>query len=297
MHFVVGTGWFDETGASDVRLYHVDGTLVHTFEGHVGEVLAVVVTRDGQHIISGSSDELFKVWSVATKSLVSTCEGHGGTVQRAGGDARRPAHPQRRGRPTVRVWLLDGTLKNTFKLHNHHVLAIVALPDNQHALSGGTTTVKLFNVNDGTVLRTFRHHLGWREVNSGAAARRPPLRQRLGRPHRPHRRARPRAAVKLCASFTPRSSQQRVRCESRVCCNRAPSVLLFGATPMPKGGGARLATACKGGDASAALELIECNTDEKTEQLAMPTQCGPPSKHRTLTALWSDGIWRQRRVG
>ena len=66
---------------------------------------------------------------------------------------------------------------------------------------------------------------------------------------------------------------------------------------MPKGGGARLATACKGGDASAALELIECNTDEKTEQLAMPTQCGPPSKHRTLTALWSDGIWRQRRVG
>ena len=66
---------------------------------------------------------------------------------------------------------------------------------------------------------------------------------------------------------------------------------------MPKGGGARLATACKGGDASAALELIECNTDEKTEQLAMPTQCGPPSKHRVLTALWSDGIWRQRRVG
>ena len=81
MHFVVGTGWFDETGLSDVRLYHVDGTLVHTFEGHVGEVLAVAVTRDGQHIISGSSDELFKVWSVATKSLVSTCRGHGGVVR------------------------------------------------------------------------------------------------------------------------------------------------------------------------------------------------------------------------
>ena len=35
----------------------------------------------------------------------------------------------------------------------------VALPDNQHALSGSRDkTVKLFNVNDGTVLRTFRHH-------------------------------------------------------------------------------------------------------------------------------------------
>ena len=55
--------------------------------------------------------------------------------------------------------LLDGTLKNTFKLHAHSVLALVALPDNQHALSGSSDkTVKLFNVNDGAVLRTFKHH-------------------------------------------------------------------------------------------------------------------------------------------
>ena len=54
--------------------------------------------------------------------------------------------------------LLDGTLKNTFKLHTHSVLALVALPDNQHALSAGDATVKLFNVNDGAVLRTFKHH-------------------------------------------------------------------------------------------------------------------------------------------
>ena len=35
----------------------------------------------------------------------------------------------------------------------------MALPDNQHALSGASdATVKLFNVNDGAVLRTFYHH-------------------------------------------------------------------------------------------------------------------------------------------
>jgi WD40 repeat protein len=45
------------------------------------------------------------------------------------------------------------------------VLALVALPDNQHALSGsGDHTVKLFNVNDGAVLRTLKHHK--RPVNS-----------------------------------------------------------------------------------------------------------------------------------
>ena len=37
--------------------------------------------------------------------------------------------------------------------------ALVALPDNQHALSGfHDSTVKLFNVNDGAVLRTFKHN-------------------------------------------------------------------------------------------------------------------------------------------
>ena len=65
---------------------------------------------------------------------------------------------------TVRVWLFNGTPKNTFKLHNRGVngggvRALVAMPDNQHALSGSNDcTIKLFNVNDGTVLRTFKHH-------------------------------------------------------------------------------------------------------------------------------------------
>ena len=48
-----------------------------------------------------------------------------------------------------------GTHQNTFELHAECVNALVALPDNQHALSGSSdTTVKLFNVNDGAVLRT-----------------------------------------------------------------------------------------------------------------------------------------------
>ena len=41
------------------------------------------------------------------------------------------------------MWLLDGTLKNTFKLHSNCVQALDA--DNQHALSSGDAKVKLFN--------------------------------------------------------------------------------------------------------------------------------------------------------
>ena len=50
VHFVVGLGGVrPSVWAGEVRLYHVDGTLVHTFKGHTAPVLAVAVTPDGQH--------------------------------------------------------------------------------------------------------------------------------------------------------------------------------------------------------------------------------------------------------
>ena len=153
-HFVVGLA------NKEVRLYHVDGTLVHTFKGHtLTSVAAVAVTPDGQHIISGSYDKLVKVWSVATKSLVSTCAGHIHCVHRGGGDARRPAHPQRLARQHRPRVAPQRHPREHLRAAHDYVNALVALPDNQHALSGSyDKTVKLFNVNDGAVLRTFTHH-------------------------------------------------------------------------------------------------------------------------------------------
>jgi WD40 repeat protein len=163
VHFVVGlasylSGPWHMVG---VRMYHVDGTLVHTFEEHnLGKsvVLALTVTRDGQHIISGDADKRVAVWGVASKSLVSTCTGHGAPVHAVAAmpDGQRILSGAYK---EVRVWLFDGTLKNAFELHASAVTALVALTDNQHALSGSVDkTVKLFNVNDAAVLRTFKHH-------------------------------------------------------------------------------------------------------------------------------------------
>ena len=156
VHFVAGLGGGPNKG--EVRLYHVDGTLVHIFKGHVDLVWMLAVTPDGQHIISGSEDKLVKVWSVASKSLVSTCAGHSDCVDAVAvmPDGQRILSAS--WDMTVRVWLLNGTHQNTFRLHTGTVKALVALPDNQHALSSSyDRTVKLFNVNDGAVLRTFTH--------------------------------------------------------------------------------------------------------------------------------------------
>jgi WD40 repeat protein len=181
VHFVVCLECrppYEPEGKGEFRLYHIDGTLIHIFKGHAGSVNAMTVTPDGQHVISGTSDGYVNVWNVASLSLVSTCDGryehlpagalcaHTDTVSAVAAmpDGQRILSGSMD--KTVRVWLLDGTLKNTFwhvtgslAITFGGVNALVALPDNQHALSGSDDrTVKLFNVDDGDVLRTFKHH-------------------------------------------------------------------------------------------------------------------------------------------
>ena len=159
-HFVVAMGRGANCG--EVMLYHVDGTLVHSFKRHCESALRVEATPDGQHIISGACDNLVKVWHVASKSLVSTCAGHTAPVLALAAMPDGQRFLSGSLDDTVRVWLLDGTPENTFlKLHTMQISALVALPDNLHALSGSRDMIKLFNVNDGAVLRTFKHQTGW----------------------------------------------------------------------------------------------------------------------------------------
>ena len=154
--FVVGLGAGPSQG--EVRLYHVDGTLAHTFRGHVDTVLALAVTRDGQRVVSGSVDKVAKVWGVASRFLVST-SGHFESVLAVAAmpDGQRFLSGSV---DEVNVWLLNGTHENSFGLmHAGTVTALVALPDNRHALAGSRSKkVKLFNVDDGDVLRIFTHH-------------------------------------------------------------------------------------------------------------------------------------------
>ena len=130
---------------------------LHTFRGH-DTVLALAVTRDGQRVVSGSVDKVAKVWGVASRFLVST-SGHFESVLAVAAmpDGQRFLSGSV---DEVNVWLLNGTHENSFGLmHAGTVTALVALPDNGHALAGSRSKkVKLFNVDDGDVLRIFTHH-------------------------------------------------------------------------------------------------------------------------------------------
>ena len=178
MYTVDGTRIDALTRGDDVLV----GTNYEEIYGHDYPVRAMVVTRDGEYVISAGGREAI-VWSVATTRPVTCCSdlytdnassmcavavtpdgkrllsGSAGHVGGAGFDASAP---------DVRVWLIHERTefqfaganmakpKNIFHgLISGDMCALVAMPDNQHALSGsGDMTVKLFNVNDGAIVRT-----------------------------------------------------------------------------------------------------------------------------------------------
>ena len=122
---------------------------------------------------------MVNVWSVESKSLLSTCTGHTYTVDTLAvmPDGKRILSGAGGRDKTVRVWDLDGTLVHTLQcgykfsnlhvvvdddmykaIHTDEVTSLVALPDNQHALVGvGNGIVKLLNANAGTTVCTFTH--------------------------------------------------------------------------------------------------------------------------------------------
>ena len=121
--------------------------------------MALAVTPDGQHIISVS---LITRQGVERRHQ-EPCEhlrGHTGMVN-GGGDARRPALLSGGYDKTVRVWLLNGTLKNTFfELTPAGVRPCGAARQPARALRLADETVKLFNVNTAPSCSPSASHSG-----------------------------------------------------------------------------------------------------------------------------------------
>jgi WD40 repeat protein/serine/threonine protein kinase len=122
------------TGSADGSLIRWDlrtGLPVHKFEGHSGEVHGPAVSPDGRLMLSGENDGHIILWSLGDGSIVRRLEGHAPDAETV---AASPAPPK------VGVWTLAFS------------------PDGRTALSGSDDhTMKLWDIETGQCLRTFRH--------------------------------------------------------------------------------------------------------------------------------------------
>ena len=54
---------------------------LRSFEGHIDEVLSVVFSPTGHHVLSGSKDKTIKLWDTITGRSLYTFEGHEDSVR------------------------------------------------------------------------------------------------------------------------------------------------------------------------------------------------------------------------
>ena len=209
-HFVVGLGFgFDEDedeqheDSYSLKLYHVDGRSSAPSRAHRVRVGGGGDDRWPTHH-RRLEDHLVMVWSVATKSLVSICHGHTNDVLAVAAipDGRilgSGAYPD----IAIRVWHLRGISSTAVPFASHRERVQAA---RRHEVEGPRGPAR----QPARALRSFNNQALRRQrrrrdahfrttlngLPPGAAARRPPLRQLLGRQRR-DRPARPRAVSRL----------------------------------------------------------------------------------------------------
>lgn len=135
-HPYIATGTLD--GFIDLRDGYT-GVPIGSMETQIGIVKALAVTPNGKCILSAAEAGAYVDAKTPTR---------GGSYKAA--EAGKPTG-------TIRAWGPDGVMRRVFHHHTQLAMAIVAMPDNKHALSAAVD-IKLFNLHDGAVLRTFQPH-------------------------------------------------------------------------------------------------------------------------------------------
>ncbi|PSB04666.1 AAA-like domain-containing protein [Merismopedia glauca] len=157
----IASGSYDKT----IKLWNIDGQLIHSLNGHLDAVYSVNFSSDGKVIASGSADSTIKLWQPDGKflrSLVGHLDRVNSVVFSPDGKILASASNDN----TIKLWNVDGTSLLTLNGHQSQVNSVAFNPDGKTLASASDdNTIKLWNV-DGTSLLTLNGHQS--QVNSVA---------------------------------------------------------------------------------------------------------------------------------
>lgn len=127
--------------------------------GHIGNILTVAVSDDGQLAASGGLDGLVRIWDLRSSKLVESLRGHRGAVNglsfRSGTRQLYSASADR----TVKVWdLNDMAYVETLFGHGAQAQSVDVLQKERAVSCGQDGTVRLYKVVEGSQL-VFRKSL------------------------------------------------------------------------------------------------------------------------------------------
>ena len=138
-------------------------SLVRTLAGHASSILAVALSADGTHALSGSQDRTLKLWNMQSGTLRHTFEGHASSILSVALSTDGMRALSGSSDRTMKSWNTDtGTLERTFIGHSSSVLSVALSTDGAYALSGSDDrTARLWDVETGALVHSFEGHGSW----------------------------------------------------------------------------------------------------------------------------------------
>jgi serine/threonine protein kinase len=135
-------------------------SLGKTLEGHSSYVNYLVISPDGENLISASADKTIKLWNLATGKEIRTLKGHLSSVNYLAISSDGQTLISASADKMIKVWdTTTGKLLRTLGGHTSFVNFLVITPDgNILASASADKTIKLWNLATGAEIRTLEGH-------------------------------------------------------------------------------------------------------------------------------------------
>ncbi len=128
--------------------------------GHALVIYSVAFSPDGRHVLTGSEDNIARLWDVETGKEVRRFEGHGGGIISVAfsPDGRYVLTGSWDG--TARLWDRDtGKEVRKFEGHATTIWSVAFSPDGRYVLTGSRDkTARLWDRDTGKEVKTFKGH-------------------------------------------------------------------------------------------------------------------------------------------
>jgi WD40 repeat protein len=137
-----------------------DGWHLRTLTGHTSSVNSVCLSADGNLALSGSGDNMLRLWDTASGVCLRTFAGHTDGVYSVCMSTDGCLALSGSVDKTLRLWeVTSGKCLRTFKGHTDDVRSVCLSTDGKLSLSAGHDDIlHLWDVESGACLRSFEEH-------------------------------------------------------------------------------------------------------------------------------------------